>query len=209
MGRPKQPDNDRTLRIINSPREIAAVIKDELASAGPGPLPELTVMTSSSALVHQLRASSGGLSGAAFLFPLEVASLVLLSHGEYPGAVADPYLASLTEALISSPVLEGRLRYFKIEQFRTGADYAEALAATLSELSRRLPHGSRTSPPSGKPSNPKLLPMASLRIPRSWTERPPSCPMIRAFSLSRAGPSLSSTSRRPARCSTSLLPSPA
>ncbi|HUU38440.1 MAG TPA: hypothetical protein VMW46_09595, partial [Candidatus Desulfaltia sp.] len=63
MGRPKQPDNDRTLRVINSPREIAAVIKDEMTSAGSGPLPELTVMTSSSALVHQLRASSGGLSG--------------------------------------------------------------------------------------------------------------------------------------------------
>ncbi|MFZ2053935.1 MAG: PD-(D/E)XK nuclease family protein [Candidatus Aminicenantales bacterium] len=135
MGRPKQPDNDRTLRVINSPHEIAAVIKEELAAAGSGPLPELTVMTSSSALVHQLRASSGGLSGVAFLFPLEVASLVLLANGQYPGAVADPYLASLTEALISSPVLEGRLRYFKIEQLRTGAGYAEALATTISELS--------------------------------------------------------------------------
>jgi hypothetical protein len=136
MGRQNQPDDRRTLRIIHSPVEIAAVIEEELAAAGSGPLPELAVMTSSSALIHQLRASSGGLSGVTFLSPLEVASLVLLANGEYPGAAADPYLASLVEALISSTVLEGRLCYFKIDQLRTGAGYAEALAATIGELSQ-------------------------------------------------------------------------
>lgn len=136
MGKPRQPDNNRTLWVINSPYEIAAVIKEEMAGRGSGPLPELAVMTSSSALVHQLRASSGGLSGVTFLSPLEVASLVLLANGEYPGASTDPYLASLVESLISSPVLEGRLCYFKLDQLRTGAGYAEALAATISELSR-------------------------------------------------------------------------
>jgi hypothetical protein len=136
MGREKKQNDNRTLRVIHSPVEIAAVIERELAAAGSGPLPELAVMISSSALIHQLRASSGGLSGVTFLSPLEVASLVLLSNGEYSGAAADPYLASLVEALISSPVLEGRLCYFKLDQLRTGAGYAEALAATISELSQ-------------------------------------------------------------------------
>src|SRR4030042_3581654 len=135
MGRQNHPDDRRTLRVIHSPVEVAAVIEEELASAGSGPLPELAIMTSSSALVHQLRASSGGLSGVTFLSALEGAALVLLANGEYAGDAADPYLASLVEALVSSPVLEGRLCYFKLDQLRTGAGYAEALAATLSELS--------------------------------------------------------------------------
>src|SRR4030042_6161724 len=116
MGRQNHPDDRRTLRVIHSPVEIAAVIEEELASAGSGPLPELAIMTSSSALVHQLRASSGGLSGVTFLSPLEIASLVLLANGEYPGAAADPYLASLGKALISSPDRECRLFYFKLDQ---------------------------------------------------------------------------------------------
>lgn len=136
MGRPKQPNENRSLRIIHSPGEIAAVIKDELAASASGPLPELAVLTSSSALVHQLRASSGGLSGVTFLSPLEAASLVLLANGEYAGSASDTFLASLVEALISSPVLEGRLCYFKLDQLRTGAGYAEALAATIGELSQ-------------------------------------------------------------------------
>jgi hypothetical protein len=136
MGREKKQNDNRTLRVIHSPVEIAAVIEEELAAAGSGPLPELAIMTSSSALIHQLRASSGGLSGVTFLSPLEIASLVLLANGEYAGDAADPYLASLVEALVSSPVLEGRLCYFKLDQLRTGAGYAEALAATISELSQ-------------------------------------------------------------------------
>jgi CRISPR/Cas system-associated exonuclease Cas4 (RecB family) len=136
MGRQSQADNGKSLKVINSPGELAAVIKEELAAAGPGPLPELAVLNSSSALIHQLRASCGGLSGATFLSPLEAASLVLLANGEYAGEETDPYLASLVEALISSPVLDGRLSYFKLQQLQSGAGYAEALAATIIELSR-------------------------------------------------------------------------
>ena len=142
MGRQGNPDksralgdNSRSLKVIHSPGELSAVIKEELAASRSGPLPELAVLTSSSALIHQLRASSGGLSGVTFLSPLEVASLVLQADGEYAGDEADPYLASLVEALISSSILERRLGYFKIDQLRTGAGYAEALAATISELS--------------------------------------------------------------------------
>ncbi|MGB7294518.1 MAG: hypothetical protein WBC70_02940, partial [Candidatus Aminicenantales bacterium] len=62
MGRQDRADKTTKLRVISSPGEIAAVIKEELAAAPSGPLPELAVLTSSSALVHQLRASSGGLS---------------------------------------------------------------------------------------------------------------------------------------------------
>src|SRR4030042_6881316 len=136
MGRQSQADNSRSLKVITAPGEMAAVIKEELASASPGPLPELAVLTSSSALIHQLRASCGGRSGGTFLSPLEAASLVLLANGEYAGEGTDPYLASLVEALISSPVLDGRLSYFKLQQLQSGAGYAEALAATIIELSR-------------------------------------------------------------------------
>jgi hypothetical protein len=164
MGKPRQPDNNRTLWVINSPHEIAAVIKEEMAGRGSGPLPELAVMTLSSVLVHQLRASSGGLSGVTFLSPLEVASLVLLANGEYPGAAADPYLASLVESLISSPVLEGRLCYFKLDQLRTGAGYAEALAATISELSRAAltPAALREAASADNPTAPRLQDIAAI-----------------------------------------------
>ncbi|MGB7294370.1 MAG: PD-(D/E)XK nuclease family protein, partial [Candidatus Aminicenantales bacterium] len=67
---------------------------------------------------------------------LEAASLVVLANGEYAGDAADVYLASLVEAFLFSPVLENRLGYFKLDQLRTGAGYAEALAATISELSQ-------------------------------------------------------------------------
>ena len=53
-----------------------------------------------------------------------------------PAKRPTPHLGSLVEALISSPLLEGRLCYFKLEQLRSGAGYAEALAATIGELSR-------------------------------------------------------------------------
>ncbi|MBP1766747.1 MAG: hypothetical protein H6P98_862, partial [Candidatus Aminicenantes bacterium] len=136
MGRQSRPEKHILLRVIHSPGEMAACIHEERAAAGPGPLPELTVVASSSALAHQLRASCGGLSGVAFLSPLNLASLVLLADGEYAGEAADPQLGSLVEAIISSPLLEGRLCYFKLEQLRSGAGYAEALAATIGELSR-------------------------------------------------------------------------
>ena len=136
MGRQSQAEKHISLRVIHSPGEMAACLHEERAVAGSGPLPELAVLASSPALAHQLRASCGGLSGVAFLSPLNLASLVLLANGEYAGDAADPHLGSLVEAIISSPLLEGRLCYFKLEQLRSGAGYAEALAATIGELSR-------------------------------------------------------------------------
>lgn len=127
---------DKAFRTVHSPREMAAVIREELAAAGAGPLPELTVLASSAALIHDLHASSDGLSGATFLSPAQAASLVLLANGQYAGAVTDSYFSFLVEALIASPALEGRLTYFKLPQLRSGAGYAEALAKTISELSR-------------------------------------------------------------------------
>ena len=135
MGRQDKADKDKALRIVHSPGEMAAVIKEELAAGG-GPLPELAVLTSSAVLIHELRASSGGLSGATFLSPAQAASLVLLAYGEYSGDAADSYFSVLVEALIASPALDGRLTYFKLSQLRSGSGYAEALAATISELSR-------------------------------------------------------------------------
>ncbi len=164
MGRQKRLDNNRTLRVIRSPGEIAAVIKEEMAGAGSGPLPELTVMTSSSTLIHQLRASSGGLSGVTFHSPLEVASLVFLAKGDHVGSLADCHIAPMIEALISSPLLENRLRYFKIDQLRTGAGYAEAIASTICELSRAglTPQDLRKAAEADNPTAARLQDIAAI-----------------------------------------------
>lgn len=59
--------NNRILRVINSSDEIPAIILEGMAGAEPRPLPEVTVILSSTAVIRQLRASSGGLSGVTFL----------------------------------------------------------------------------------------------------------------------------------------------
>ncbi len=124
-----------TPRTINSPDEIATILQEALAENSKESLPEAAVILRSSALIHQLRASAGGLTGATFLSPSELAGLVFLSAGLDPGAPADSYLAPILEALIASPVLNNKLCYFKVDQLRTGAGYAEALASTIEELS--------------------------------------------------------------------------
>ncbi len=135
MDREARAAHSRTLRTINSPDEIVAVIRRELKEIGAGELPEASVILQSSALIHQLRVSAGGLTGVSFLSPVELASLIFLAAGTYCGIPAGLDLAPILEGLIASPLLENRLCYFKIDQLRTGAGYAEALASTIEELS--------------------------------------------------------------------------
>jgi RecB family exonuclease len=164
MGRQDKMEKSKALKVVHSPGGIADIIKEELAAAGSFPLSELAVFTSSAALIHELRVSCRGLTGVTFLSPAQAASLVPLANGEHAGDEADPYLSFLVEGLIASPALDGRLSYFKLPQLRSGAGYAEALAATISELSRAAltPTALRKAASSGSATAARLKDIATI-----------------------------------------------
>ncbi|MHC5021183.1 MAG: PD-(D/E)XK nuclease family protein, partial [Planctomycetota bacterium] len=122
-----------SVHIFETPDELPGLLLQR--REGAGPFARMAFVVPSEALRHRIRAGCGDLAGVRFCSAADLAADVVVGEGIGRRAGAEQYAALTVEALLAGSALEGRLDYFRLEQLRSGAGYADAIARTITELS--------------------------------------------------------------------------